>query len=111
MGISRWLFQRWDRSNCLFGNIAIALFVIVQCLDAVFTYILITNGVAFEGNPLVSWVMSLIGVGLALVVVKIIGIGLGIIIYRLAAHRMLIVVSVIYLIILMPTWIRSIPIL
>ena len=111
MGIRRWLFQRWDKSNCLFGNIVVASFVMTQCLDGVFTYVMITDGVAVEKNPLVNWMMSVMGIELALVAAKTIGIGSGILLYRLAAHRMLLALTVIYLVILMPVWIRSISML
>lgn len=106
MRIWRWLFKRWDRSNCIFGNIAIALFVAVQCFDGIFTFFTVTAGLAVEANPLVNSAMSVIGVGWALTVAKIVAIILGIILYRLATHRWLTLISIVHLVVLVPIWIQ-----
>jgi hypothetical protein len=50
-----------------FGNWAIVLFLVMQGMDGVFTYVGLTvYGPAIEANPLLGWLMHSFGAGPAL---------------------------------------------
>ncbi len=100
-----WLFQRWDRSNCLFGNVAIIGCIFFQCLDGILTYAVIKIwGLGVEVNPLIVWFMSIMGVGLGLVVTRIWAIGIGLLFYRLGFHNVVALAAGYYLIIVALPW-------
>src|SRR3989344_177902 len=82
-----WVWRKSDTSG-LFGNVAILMFVLVQCLDGILTYVAVmTWGIALETNPVASSFMSVMGVGLGLVVAKLVGVALGAILYWRGAHN------------------------
>ena len=51
----------------VFGDVALLVFLIAQASDGVLTYVGVsTYGLRIEANPLIGWLMSLIGQGAAL---------------------------------------------
>jgi len=97
----------WRRSNSLFGDITIILFVLVQCLDGTFTYVGVNVwGVGIEANPLISCVMSVMGVGLGLATAKLVAIGLGLYFYWYGLHNLVALLTTIYVIIAILPWTR-----
>lgn len=97
-----WVFRRSDTPG-LFGNIAILAFVLVQCLDGILTYTGMNRGF-LEGNLLASWLMSIMGVGLGLVVIKLMAIVCGAILYRNGTHNPVAILTVVYLIVAIIPW-------
>lgn len=93
----KWLLQRSRVS--IFGNILILVFLAAQLFDGVSTYIGISRGIAFEANPLASWLMSVMGVGSAIIALKIVAGISGIFIYWHGRYRILSMLTVIYLIV------------
>ena len=80
-----------------FGNWAIVLFLLMQGLDGVFTYVGLTvYGPAIEANPLLGWLMHSFGPGPALAGAKLTAAGLGIILHLVAVHRAVALLTLLY---------------
>ena len=57
------LVRQWEEPRSRFGDLVVIGFVLMQCLDAVFTYLGVTIwGPAIEANPLISSAMAAGGV-------------------------------------------------
>jgi hypothetical protein len=88
----------WFRRSLTFGNCAILLFLIVQALDGMLTYIgLVTFGPAVEGNPLLSWMMATLGAAPALAGAKFAASAFGIVLHLTSVHRTVAVLAVLYI--------------
>ena len=87
------LVKRWEpRSR--FGDLAVVGFLLMQCLDGMFTYLGIGIwGLTIEANPLISSAMAALGVVAGLGTAKGVAIGLGMMLpqenpySRCPAHR------------------------
>jgi len=80
-----------------FGNLAIVLFLVMQGLDGVFTYVgLAVYGPAIEANPLLGWLMHSFGAGPALAGAKLTAAGLGIVLHLVAVHRAVALLTLLY---------------
>ena len=80
-----------------FGNVAIVLFFVSQALDGAFTYMgILTWGPTIEGNPLLAWLMATLGPGVALTGAKLAAAGFGMILHLAAVHRVVAVLTAIY---------------
>ena len=80
-----------------FGNWAIVLFLVMQGLDGVFTYVGLTvYGPSIEANPLLGWLMHAFGPGPALAGAKLTAAGLGIILHLVAVHRAVALLTLLY---------------
>jgi divalent metal cation (Fe/Co/Zn/Cd) transporter len=91
------LYRRWETPRCFFGDIAVLSFVIVQCLDGVFTYLGVRLwGPAIEANPIVSSTVQLIGLGAGLTTVKLVAVGLGILLHLRRVHNVVALLTAIY---------------
>jgi hypothetical protein len=94
--LSRWIFNRSDASG--FGNIAVVAFLAVQALDGVLTYVgLATLGSHMEGNPVVASLMLAFGTGPGLTGAKVVAGALGIALHLTGVHRLVAVLTAIYL--------------
>jgi hypothetical protein len=90
------LVKQWEpRSR--FGDVVVVAFLLVQCLDAVFTYLGITIwGPDIEANPLISSAMSAIGVVGALGTAKAVAIGFGMLLHLRRVHNLVALLTAIY---------------
>jgi Domain of unknown function (DUF5658) len=80
-----------------FGNWAIVLFLVMQGLDGVFTYVgLAVYGPSIEANPLLGWLMHSFGTGPALAGAKLTAAGLGILLHLVAVHRAVALLTLLY---------------
>ena len=71
----------------LFGNLVIVAFLLVQCLDGVFTYVGVSvYGLAIEANPVVSGLMTHLGHGPGLLSAKMMAGFLGICLHFRKVH-------------------------
>jgi hypothetical protein len=87
----------WLRRSLTFGNFAILAFLVVQALDGMLTYVgLVTYGPAVEGNPLLSWLMGLMGAAPALAGAKAAASAFGIVLHLTAVHRTVALLAVLY---------------
>jgi hypothetical protein len=96
IGMTR-LCRRWETPRSRFGDFAVLLFLVVQCLDGAFTYLGVSIwGIEVEGNPIVSSAVSVAGLGLGLASAKLFAMGLGIALHLRRVHNVVAVLAAIY---------------
>lgn len=99
----------WTRGNTgrdLFGDIALLVFLIAQASDGVLTYVGVsTYGLHIEANPLIGWLMSLIGQGAALATAKVAAGFFGIALHLSAVHRAVAILAAFYLAVAVFPWV------
>lgn len=94
--LSRWIFNRSTASG--FGDLAVIAFLLVQALDGVLTYVgLVTLGSHMEGNPVIASLMVAFGMGPGLAGAKLVAGTLGIALHLTGVHRLVAVLTAIYL--------------
>src|SRR4029079_13358853 len=92
----RTVFKRWDTPRSLFGDLVVVSFLIVQCLDGVFTYLgLRIWGPAIEANPIISSAIAACGVIVGLGGAKAVAIGFGILLHLRGVHTLVAVLTAI----------------
>lgn len=90
----------------LFGNVAIVVFLLAQCLDGIFTYIGVnTYGLAVEANPLIAALMASVGHGTALVGAKSVAGALGVCLHLREIHAAVAVLAGFYLAVAVVPWV------
>jgi hypothetical protein len=91
-------------SRAWFGDIVVVLFLCVQFLDGLLTYL----GVAFsgvgEGNPLLAHAMGQIGVGPSLAAAKVVAALSAMTLHLLDFHRLLAALTLLYLVLAILPW-------
>lgn len=89
-----------------FGNAAILLFLCAQAADGVFTYLGVQAfGRMIEANPLLSLLMHHVGAGPALAGAKLAAVGCGSLLHLLTVHRVVAVLTGIYLAAAVVPWV------
>jgi hypothetical protein len=84
------LLRLWREcsTHVRFGNAAVVIFLLAQCLDGVLTYVGVTTfGTRIEGNPLIALLMSHLGEGAALLIAKSTAGALGMALHLGGVHR------------------------
>jgi uncharacterized membrane protein len=82
----------------LFGDVALLVFLLVQALDGVLTYVGISSyGPGAEANPLINWLMASIGEGPALTTAKVAAGFFGIALHLSAVHKAVALLALFYL--------------
>ncbi len=83
------LYRRWETPDSVFGNTIVLVFLFVQLLDGVFTYLGVTIwGPGIEANPIVSSTVALVGLGAGLATAKLLAVGLGIVLHLRRVHNL-----------------------
>jgi hypothetical protein len=101
--LSRWIFNRSGES--LFGNLAVLAFLSVQACDGILTYVgLATFGPHMEGNPLIASLMVVFGVGPGLTGAKLVAGMFGILLHLSGVHRLIVILTAIYLALAVIPW-------
>lgn len=91
------LYRRWDEPRSLFGDLAVLGFVLMQCLDGVFTYLGVRIwGAGIEANPLVSSAMAAAGPAGGLAGAKLVAIGFGMLLHLRRVHNLVALLTAIY---------------
>ena len=99
------LCRPWDEADDLYGNALVIGFMLVQCLDGVFTYIgIATFGPAIEANPLVSSAVAFAGPGAGLAAAKLLAAGCGIVLHLLRVHGLVAALTLFYLAVAIVPW-------
>ena len=94
----RRLYKRWDTPQSVFGDVAVLVFIIVQCLDGAFTYLGVTFwGPGIEANPLVSSAVATAGLGAGLALAKLVAMGFGILLHLFRVHNLVALLAAIYI--------------
>ena len=97
--VGRWV-DLWApaRSHRRFGDLAVVLFLVVQCLDGAFTYLGVSAwGLQAEGNPLVSSTVNAMGLGTGLAAIKLLASALGITLHLHGFHLFVALLTAFYL--------------
>ncbi|HET6958505.1 MAG TPA: DUF5658 family protein [Vicinamibacterales bacterium] len=99
------LVRQWEQPKSRFGDLVVVGFLLMQCLDAVFTYVGVAQwGPSIEANPLISSAMSLAGVAGALGVAKGVAIGFGILLHLRRVHTLVAVLTAVYFALAILPW-------
>jgi len=99
------LLHRSVATRSRFGDAVIVLFLLAQAADGVMTYVGVTTlGVHLEANPLLASLMDLFGSGTAVAAAKVVASGLGISLHLLGVHRVLAVLTGVYLVAAILPW-------
>jgi hypothetical protein len=101
--LSRWIFNRSRESR--FGDGIVLAFLVVQALDGVLTYVgLASIGRVAEGNPVVASLMAVFGPGPGLAGAKLVAGSLGIALHLFGTHRLIALLTAIYLAVAIVPW-------
>ncbi|HKB14256.1 MAG TPA: DUF5658 family protein [Vicinamibacterales bacterium] len=91
------LYKRWDEPRSTFGDLVVLSFVIMQCLDGVFTYLGISIwGPTIEANPLIASAITAVGVACGVGVAKLVAITFGIVLHLRRVHNLVAALTAIY---------------
>jgi uncharacterized membrane protein len=102
---SRVRILRTDAGRSRFGDAVIVLFLLAQAADGVMTYVGVTTlGVHLEANPLLASMMVLLGQGTAVATAKLLASAFGISLHLLGVHRVLAVLTGIYVLAAVLPW-------
>ena len=89
-----------------FGNVAIVVFLLAQCLDGIFTYIGVNMyGLAVEANPLIASLMASVGHGTALVGAKSVAGALGVCLHLREIHAAVALLAGFYVAVAIVPWV------
>jgi hypothetical protein len=99
------LYKRWDVPRAMFGDLAVVGFLLVQCLDGIFTYLGVRLwGPSIEANPIVSSAMALAGPASGLAGAKLMAISFGIVLHLRRVHKLVAFLTVIYVAVAILPW-------
>ena len=99
------LYRPWDAADDLYGNALVIGFIVVQCLDGIFTYVgIATFGPAIEANPLVSSAIAIAGPGAGLTAAKLLAASCGIVLHLLRVHGLVAALTAFYVAVALLPW-------
>jgi len=94
--------MRWrpaSISQPAFGNAVIVLFLLAQAADGVMTYVGVsTMGLHIEANPLLATLMGWMGQGAGVAMAKAVACALGISLHLVGVHRVIAILTAIYMV-------------
>jgi hypothetical protein len=93
-----------SRPRSRFGDIVLVLFLCAQVVDGLFTYLGIASFGWTEGNPLIAWYMQHFGVGPIVTAAKLMAVGCAVVLHLLGFHKMLAVLTLVYLSVAILPW-------
>jgi hypothetical protein len=94
-----------DAGGSRFGDIAVVLFLVAQCLDGIFTYVGVAAfGIGVEANPLIASLMMTFGHGAALTGAKSIAAALGICLHLRQVHGAVALLTLFYFAVAIVPW-------
>ena len=90
----------------VFGDVALLVFLLAQAFDGVLTYVGVrTFGLHAEGNPLIAWLMTVLGHGPGLAAAKLAAGSFGVALYASNVHKSVAALAVYYLVVAIAPWI------
>ena len=93
------------RTNASFGDIALAIFLLTQFLDGLYTYLgVLAFGIHVEANPLIAALMNHLGHGPGLLSAKIVASVLGICLYLREIHGVVALLAGLYATVAIAPW-------
>jgi hypothetical protein len=98
------LVKRWQAKS-RFGDLVVVCFLLMQCLDAVYTYLGIGIwGPAIEANPLIRSAIGATSVVAGLGAAKGVAIGFGILLHLRRVHILVALLTAIYFAVAILPW-------
>ena len=89
-----------------FGDAALVAFLLAQAFDGVLTYVGVsTYGARMEGNPVLVWLMTTVGLGLAVTTAKTAAGVFGIALHLTSVHRVVALLTAFYVAVAVLPWI------
>ena len=89
----------------LFGDLAVIVFLVAQVSDGVLTYIgVATYGLSIEGNPVITWLMSVMGEGPGLAAAKVTAGFFGMLLHLSAVHKAVAILAGFYIVVAIIPW-------
>ena len=99
------LYRRWDEPRCLFGDLAVVSFFIVQGLDGILTYLGVSIwGPSIEANPLISSAVATAGPAAGLAGAKLVAIGFGMVLHLRRVHNIVAFLTAVYVALAILPW-------
>jgi hypothetical protein len=99
------LVKQWEQPKSRFGDLVVVGFLLMQCLDAVFTYLGVAKwGLTIEANPIISAAMSAAGVVGALGIAKGVAIGFGMLLHLRRVHTLVALLTAVYFALAIVPW-------
>jgi len=99
------LYKRWNEPRSRFGDLMVIAFMVMQCLDGVFTYMGVRMwGPAIEANPFISSAMNTAGVAAGLGGAKMMAIGFGMVLHLRRVHNVVALLTAIYFAVAILPW-------
>jgi hypothetical protein len=90
-----------------FGNVVVLVFLVTQICDGVFTYIGVAKyGPRAEGNPLLTYLMGVLGTAGGVAAAKATGGAAGIALRLVAGHRVVAALAALYLAVAILPWVH-----
>jgi uncharacterized protein DUF5658 len=103
--VMRFVLKRWDTPKSRFGDLAVVIFLVVQCLDGVFTYLGVKIwGPGIEANPIISSAITAGGVVVGLGGAKAVAMAFGILLHLRGVHTLVAVLTAIYFTVAIIPW-------
>lgn len=98
--------SRSSNTPSFFGDIVIVVFVLVQCLDGILTFIglKVWGEFVVEANPFVGWLISTMRIYLGLATAKLVAIGCGVLLYWYGLHNVIALLTFLYLVFAVLPW-------
>jgi hypothetical protein len=98
------LVKRWEAKS-RFGDLVVVCFLLMQCLDAVYTYLGIAIwGPTIEANPLISSAIAATSVVTGLGAAKGVAIGFGMLLHVRRVHNLVALLAAIYFAVAILPW-------
>ena len=98
------LVKRWEGKS-RFGDLVVVCFLLMQCLDAVYTYLGIGIwGPGIEANPLISSAIAAASVVAGLGAAKGVAIGFGMLLHLRRVHSLVALLTAIYFAVAILPW-------
>ena len=90
----------------LFGDVAVVVFLLAQASDGVLTYVGVsTFGLQMEANPLITWLMTVMGEGPGLTAAKLTAGTFGMVLHLTGVHRAVALLAAFYIVVAIIPWI------
>ena len=101
----RALYKSWDDPRSRFGDAVVVVFLVMQCLDGVFTYLGVGIwGPGIEANPIVASAMTAGGLTVGLCGAKLVAIGFGMLLHLRRIHNLVALLAGVYFTVAIVPW-------
>ena len=101
----RVLYKSWDEPRSQYGDTVVVAFLMMQCLDGVFTYLGVGIwGPGIEANPIVASAMTAGGPTMGLFGAKLVAIAFGILLHLRRIHHVVALLTAFYFVVAIVPW-------